>query len=98
PWVRTHAVTRLRSSNNRERSTDRSRTTGNLVSGSSVIGLRSGDTFSISVEHACRVRPLINMVHAPHTSSKHPLSHTGVVVGLPSVVVGWAAMYWRAEI
>jgi hypothetical protein len=40
---------------------------------------------------------LITIVHAPHTSSKHPESHTGDVVFRPSVVVGCAAMYCNAE-
>src|SRR4051794_9010936 len=71
--------------------------TGNLVIGSSVIGSLGSPRRSTSAEHDCRVRPLMTIVQAPHTSSKHPLSHTGGVVCLPSVVVGWAAMYWRHE-
>src|SRR5690242_5033717 len=37
------------------------------------------------------------IVHAPHTSSRQPLSQTGVVVCLPSVVTGFAAMYCKHE-
>src|SRR3954452_15884671 len=37
------------------------------------------------------------IVQAPQTSSRQPLSHTGVVVCRPSVVTGLAAMYCRQE-
>src|SRR5688500_14757885 len=82
----------------RERSTYRSRITGNLLIGSSVIGDRSGETFSTSALHAWRTLPLISIVHAPHTSSRHALSQTGVVVCLPAAVTGWAATHWSTEI
>src|SRR3954469_17423720 len=39
----------------------------------------------------------MSIVQAPQTSSRHPLSHTGVVVCTPPVVIGLAAMYCRHE-
>src|SRR5687767_15791704 len=91
----THALARFRSLNSRERSTHRSRITGNLLIGSSVIGCSS---LSTRAEQLCRVLPLISIVHAPQTSSRQALSHTGEVVGVPSAVTGWAAIHWRTEI
>src|SRR5688500_4775819 len=90
----THALARFRSLNSRWRSTNRSRTRGNLLIGSSVIGSSS---LSTRAEHDWRVLPLISIVQAPQTSSRQPLSHTGVVVCFHSVVTGLAAMYWRQE-
>src|SRR5215213_5286158 len=87
PSIGTHALARLRSTN-------RSRTSGNLVIGSSVIGCSS---LSTKAEHDCRVLPLISIVQAPHTSSRQPLSHTGGVVCRPSVVTGRAAIHCRHE-
>src|SRR5690242_13950656 len=97
PSMGIHALTRLRSLNSRWRSTNRSRTRGNLVIGSSVIAPSTVPILSTSAEQAWRVRPLMSIVQAPHTSSRHPLSQTGDVVSTPSVVTGWAAMYWRHE-
>src|SRR3954470_17456209 len=84
PSIGTHALTRLRSSNSRERSTHRSRTSGNFVIGSSVIGPPFPSVnLSISAEQLCRTFPLMIIVHAPQTSSKQPLSQTGGVVLVP---------------
>ena len=63
-----------------------------MVNGSSVTGWSS---LSTRAEHDWRALPLMSMVQAPHTSSRQPLSHTGGVVGVPSDVVAWAAMYCR---
>src|SRR5688572_13046249 len=76
----------------RWRSTNRSRTRGYFVIGSSVIGCSS---LSTRAEQLWRVLPLMSIVQAPHTSSRHPLSHTGGVVWRPSLVTGWAAIHWR---
>src|SRR5437868_2046539 len=70
---------------------------GNLLIGSSVIGWPSSLILSTSAEQLCRTLPLMIMVHAPQTSSRQPLSHTGGVVCWPDVVTGLAAMDWRQE-
>lgn len=70
---------------------------GNLLIGSSVIGSPGWPTLSTRAEQDCRTRPLITIVQAPQTSSRHPLSQTGGVVSVPSVVTGWAAIHCRQE-
>src|ERR1700735_303926 len=50
-----------------ERSTTRSRTSGNFVSGSRLIGFSSSSTRAVQ---ACRAVPLISMAQAPQTSSR----------------------------
>src|SRR6266566_6292251 len=87
----------LRSLKRRWRLTNRSRTSGNLLIGSRVIGLAGAPSFSTRAEQLWRTLPLMTMVHAPQTSSRQPLSQTGGVVCWPEVVVGLAAMYWRQE-
>src|SRR6185369_10433235 len=52
PSIGIHALTRFSASNIGERSTCRSRTTGNLLSGSSTIG--PGASVSTSAVHDCR--------------------------------------------
>src|SRR5450432_105054 len=97
PSIGTHALIFFRSLKSRLRSTHRSRTSGNLLIGSSVIGSPGAPSLSTSAEQDCRTRPLISIVQAPQTSSKQPLSQTGEVVDTPVVVVGLAAMYCRQE-
>src|SRR4051812_14053986 len=87
----------FRSEKRRWRLTNRSRTMGNLLIGSRVIGPPFSLILSTSAEQLWRTLPLMIMVHAPQTSSRQPLSQTGGVVGWPEVVVGLAAMYWRQE-
>jgi hypothetical protein len=93
----TQHLVRFRSLNNRWRLTNKSRTIGNLLMGSSVIGSPGSPSLSTSAEQLWRTLPLITMVQAPQTSSRQPASHTGGVVATPEVVVGLAAMYWRQE-
>lgn len=59
---------------------------------------RPAASLSTRAEQLWRALPLMTMVQAPQTSSRQPLSYTTGVVDLPSVVVGWAAMYCRQEI
>src|SRR6202034_1269773 len=67
PSIGTQALTVFKFSKSTLRSTARSRTTGNLENGSRRIGC---SRLSINAEHAMRARPLINMAHEPHTSSR----------------------------
>ena len=80
----------------RDRSTTRSRTSGNLVIGSIVIGSPFGESTSTSAEHACRTRPLITIEHAPHTSSRHTASQQTGATSWPAVVVGYFCTCCRA--
>src|SRR5437762_7511624 len=73
-WI--HAFTFFRSLNIRCRSTTRSRTSGNLDIGSSVIVSPFGAIWSIIAEHDWRTLPLMTIVHEPHTSSRQTDSHT----------------------
>lgn len=74
----------------RERSTSRSRTTGNLGKGSRTMGLPgwAASNGSTSAEQAGRGRPSISMAQAPHTSSMQLCSHTGGSTRIPSDVTG----------
>ena len=91
-----HALTRFRASNIGVRSTWRSRTTGNLVSGSSVTG--PSPSVSISAAHDCRGFPFTSMVHEPHTSSRHEASQWTGVVRSPCFVTGCLRISIRHEI
>src|SRR5882672_1862494 len=91
-----HAFTRFNASNIGERSTCRSRTTGNLVRGSSATVPVPRE--SISVEHDWRGLPFTSMVHEPQTSSRQDDSQwTGVVV-CPCLVTGCFRISIRHEI
>ena len=84
----------FKASNKRVLSTFKSRTRGNLVSGSKPMGcLRS----SIRAEQAWRGVPLMIMVQAPQTSSRHTLSQTTGVVGLPWAFTGFFLISIRAD-
>jgi hypothetical protein len=94
PSTGTQAFTFSRASNIFWRSTWRSRTTGNFVSGSSRIGCSSS---SISAAQACRGTPLTSMLHAPHTSSMQLDSQTTGLTRRPSTVSGCWRRYMSAE-
>lgn len=85
--------------NIRDRSTTRSRITGNLVIGRSSIspGLASSSR-SIKAVQACRTRPLMIIVQAPQTSSRQLQSQATGATGLPSAVRPKAAIFCRALI
>src|SRR5436305_4513812 len=87
----------FRSPKSRLRFTNRSRRIGNLLIGSSVIAWPLSVSLSTRAEQLWRTLPLMTMVHAPQTSSRQPLSHTGGVVCCPEVVTGLAAIAWRHE-
>ena len=63
----TQAWTRFRFSKRTERSTWRSRTSGNLESGSTLMGC---SRLSTSEEQAMRALPLMRMAHDPQISSR----------------------------
>ena len=63
----TQALTAFRFSKSTERSTWRSRTSGNLLSGSILTGC---SRLSISAEQAMRALPLMRMAQEPQISSK----------------------------
>ena len=67
PSTGTQALTAFRFSNSTERSTCRSRTSGNLDSGSIRIGC---SRLSTSAEQAMRALPLIRMAQEPQISSR----------------------------
>ena len=77
----------------RWRSTQRSRTTGNLLIGSSEMVPSSWMMLAMSAEQLWRTRPLMTMVHEPQTSSRQPLSHATGVVEAPATVFGFAAIH-----
>jgi hypothetical protein len=68
-----------------ERSTQRSRITGNFDIGSSVV---MGGRSWASALHPCRTRPFTSIVHAPHTSSRQFASNTIGIVRLPRRLIG----------
>ena len=73
--------------------------TGNFVMGRSSIswGL-SCSSRSTKAEQAWRTRPLMTIVHAPHTSSRQLQSQATGATRLPSTVVALAAMRCRTLI
>src|SRR5690606_6357181 len=85
PSMGIHALTRLSASNIRERSTIRSRTTGNVFIGESRIGHSS---LSTSAEQAWRGLPLMTIEQAPHTSSRQFDSQTTGFVRSPFALTG----------
>ena len=94
PSMSIHAWTFFSAWNSASRSTFKSRTRGNLLNGSSRMGcFRS----SMSAEQAWRGVPLIIMLQAPHTSSRHTLSHTTGVVGSPLAFTGFLRISISAE-
>src|SRR5678816_4626370 len=95
PWIGIQPLIRIRSLNMRPRSTDRSRTTGNLLIGSSVIGCVRRST---SAEQDCRTLPLTSIVQAPQTSSRQCASQATGVVFLPSAVTGFRWISMRQKI
>src|SRR5580698_3531745 len=58
---------------------------GNFDIGSSVVVL---GRLTASAVQACRTRPLMTMVHAPHTSSRQLAWNTGAETRLPWRVMG----------
>ena len=62
--------------------------------GSSTMVVPSGAMWSTSALHDCRTRPLMRIVHEPHTSSRHTDSHATGVVFSPEAVTGrrWISM------
>jgi len=82
----------------RERSTTRSRITGNLLIGRSSISGRSSRSRSTRAVHAWRTRPLITIVHAPHTSSRQLHSQATGATRRPSAVHERAAIFWSTLI
>src|SRR5205085_4183942 len=91
----THALARFRFTKRTERSTARSRITGNFERGSRVTGWFNS---SISAEHAIRARPLMRIAQEPQTSSRQFESYVIGREGLPSRVTGFAAISIIAEI
>ena len=87
PSIGIQAWAFLSDSNINERSTQRSRITGNFDIGS-IVTLRSCDTRPASALHAWRTRPLITIEHAPQTSSRQLASKTTGEVRLPWRVIG----------
>src|SRR5947199_9481798 len=85
----TQALTAFRFSKRTERSTLRSRTTGNLDNGASRIGWSN---LSTRAEQAMRALPLMSMAQLPQISSRQLESYVTGVVGLPSSVVGFSAI------
>ena len=101
PSMGTHALSLTRFLNMRLRSTKRSRTTGNLDMGSSVMTSswpHSLWMLSTSAEHAWRTVPLMIMVQAPQISSRQLQSQTtGVMLSLPEAFAGSAAISCSEE-
>src|SRR5450432_681644 len=95
PSTGTHAFTAFRFSKITLRSTAKSRTTGNLVSGSTRIGCSS---WSTRAEQAMRALLLMTMAHDPHTSSRQFASYVMGEVVTPAVVTGLVAISIRLEI
>src|SRR6266481_6374654 len=85
PSIGTHACAFLSASNILDRSTHKSRITGNFDIGSIVTGPPSP---SASCEHPWRTRPLITIVHDPQTSSRQLASNTTGATRLPCRVTG----------
>ena len=94
PSIGTQAFTRFSDSNIEPRSTERSRTTGNLARGSSFTGCASE---SINAVQAIRATPLTRMAHDPQTSSRQARSYTTGDVRRPSRVFGSLATSIRTE-
>ena len=90
----THALTVRNASNIFCRSTWRSRTSGNFVSGSSTIGCVS---WSIRAAQACRGTPLTSIVHAPQTSSMQLESQTTGFTFCPRALTGCSRRYMSAD-
>ena len=85
PSIGIHACAFFSASNIFERSTHKSRITGNFDIGSTV----TGPSRSVGQrEHACRTRPLITIVHEPQTSSRQLASNTTGATRLPCRVTG----------
>src|SRR5208282_4451288 len=85
PSIGIHACAFLSASNIFDRSTHKSRITGNFDIGSTVTGPSS---LSASCEQPCRTRPLITIVHEPQTSSRQLASNTTGATRLPWRVTG----------
>src|SRR6266404_9012725 len=95
PSTGTQALTFFRFSKSTLRSTERSRTSGNFDSGSSLMGW---SYLSSRAEQAMRALPLISMAQEPQTSSRQFESYVTGVVFLPSRVTGLAAISINAEV
>src|SRR6266478_491183 len=95
PSIGIQAFTRFRLSNMNWRSTARSRTSGNLLSGSMRIGRSSEST---SAEQAMRALPLMSIAQEPQISSRQFESYEIGVVFFPSLVTGFSAMSRRQMI
>src|SRR5665213_3474987 len=91
----TQALTFFRFSKSTERSTARSRTTGNFESGASVMGCVS---LSTSAEQAIIALPLISIAQEPQISSRQLESYVMGVVSTPETVVGLSAISPRSEV
>src|ERR1039458_2211674 len=91
----TQALTAFRFSKRTERSTWRSRTNGNLLSGSTLIGC---STFATSVEQAILALPLMRIAQEPQISSRQLESYVTGVVARPLEVVGFIAISIKPEI
>ena len=78
----------------RERSTTRSRTTGNFVIGSRTMASPRGEMRSIIALQDWRTRPSTSIVHEPQTSSRHTHSQTIGATFSPADVTGrrWTSM------
>ena len=84
---------RLRASNIYDRSTHRSRTTGNFDSGSRMTG--AGGKSSRFALQASNGLPLMSIAHAPQLPSAHPHSHAIGVTGFPSAFRGSISIRFR---
>ena len=96
PSIGTHAFSFVRLLNILWRSTKRSRTTGNLDIGSSVMTSFSPHSLcmlSTRPEHAWRILPLMFMVQAPQISSRQLQSQaTGAMFSFAAAFEGSAAI------
>src|ERR1039458_10194739 len=87
-------LTAFKFSNKTDRSTCRSRTSGNLLSGSTRIGC---SRLSTSDEQAMRARPLMRIAQEPQISSRQFESYVIGVVLWPLAVTGLPAISIIAE-
>src|SRR5260370_41806842 len=90
----TQALPFLRFSKRTERSTARSRTTGNFERGARVMGWSLFGPVSLSTraEQAIVALPLVSMAQGPQISSRQVEAEVIGVVGLPVAATGWSAV------
>src|SRR5580698_7880484 len=96
----TQALTFFRFSKRTERSTARSRTTGNLLRGARVMvwSLLGPVSLSTRAEQAIEALPLMSMAQEPQISSRQLESYVMGVVALPATSTGLSAISPRSEV